>query len=242
MKNKFRKTLDSIICSIPIVVASLIPQNAKGQDIWLSAFPLPKEPINLFLPQEVSSYDAFKTKVERDNYIETSRANDITPNIPTGLHTVNNILYGFACVQASMLFEYNSHDWKDLYVSDKKACGWYAGEILDSIYVHAGTTKFWASHIAPVHTADVSPSHQMNYAVTGDDLSGNSINFVETMYQVSKSNVKPGELGIPLNIASSIAANTEKYQFRIFDINNQLIKDTTLIINNFNYSKLNANR
>jgi hypothetical protein len=167
-------------------------------------YPLPKGPVNLFEYPGDAEYNSLTTKEERDNYIENARITDITSNIPTGIDfLINGKVYSFVCAHVSELFQYNNHDWKDLYDAtqiDTRKYGWYNGENFDSIYVHGGTIKFRDSHKAPIYTAQVAPTHAMNFAVTGDDLrDGNAINFVEMMYGVSGSNVKPGEKGIPLN-------------------------------------------
>lgn len=189
----------------PINVAIVPGEGAK----WITGgggylFPFPKDPVNLFLYPGDSEYNSLTSKEERDNYIEHARATDITPTIPIGLEfIINGKVYGFKCVQVSYLFEYNCHDWKDLYTpyfSDPRVYGWYNGENIDSIHVHGGTIKFRDSHKLPIYTVGAAPGHTMNYAVTGDDLrDGRSINFVEMMYGVSGSNVQPGEKGIPLN-------------------------------------------
>lgn len=182
---------------------SLLPSlKADAQDIWGTPFPLPKGKINLFMYKDSAQNDFndLKTPSARNNYAESIRASDITPTIPTGVHVVNGKEYGWACVQASGLFEYNSNDWKDLYDSDRKKYGWYAGEVLDSIYLYGGTTKFRGSHKAPVFGVQVSPTHQINYIITGNDLrNGKSLNLIETMYKISKSNVQFDGMLYPMN-------------------------------------------
>lgn len=168
------------------------------------AYPFPSGPVNFFVYPGDAEYNSLDNKVKRDNAIENARVTDITPNIPTGLDfIINGITYGFACGQASTLFEYNCHDWKDLYTIefvDPRVYGWYNGENFDSIHVHGGTIKFGGSHKVPIYKAQVAPTHIMNFAVTGDDLrDGKSINFVEMMYGLSKSNVQPGDPSISLN-------------------------------------------
>jgi hypothetical protein len=137
------------------------------------------------------------------------RASDITPTIPTGPHIVGKDTIGWACAQASRLFSTNCMDlgidpliyqgkinFQDSYV---KMYDWYSGDNFDSIDIHRGTLKFMGTHKAPIFTADVSPSHQMNYGVTGNDLKdGKSNNFIETMYLVSRSNVQPALYGGPI--------------------------------------------
>ncbi|MDX9948540.1 MAG: hypothetical protein RBS38_14360 [Bacteroidales bacterium] len=166
--------------------------------------PFPKGPVNFFEYPGDAEYNSFTTKSQRDNAIEVARVTDITSKIPTGLDfLINGELYGFACTHASYLFQYNCHDWKDLYTpyfSDPRMYGWYNGENFDSIHVHGGTIKFRDSHKVPIYTAFVPLTHTMNFAVTGDDLrDGKSINFVEMMYGISKSNVQSGDVSIPLN-------------------------------------------
>lgn len=66
------------------------------------------------------------------------------------------------------------------------------------MYVRGGTIKFRDSHKFPIYTAQVAPTHAMNFDVTGDDLhDGNAIYFVEMMYGISKSNIKPGDVSAP---------------------------------------------
>ena len=169
-----------------------ITANLIDDNYWYRGNPLPKGKINLFVGDSADvDYNKRKNRKDRDDFLEMARASDITPTILNGIHQVNGVDYGWACVQASELFEYNSHDWIDLYDSDRKKYGWYMGDNIDSIYYHHGTTKFRGSHKAPIFIAQVSPAHQMNYAVTGNDLrDGKSNNFVEAMYPVSKSNAK----------------------------------------------------
>jgi hypothetical protein len=168
-----------------------------------SYYSWPKGPVNLFVSDDASDeFNQKKTQLDRDALLELYRVSD-TAHIPTGIRTINGTEIGFLCVSVSILFEYNSHDWKDLYDyawSDPRKYGWYNEENIDSMFVHQGTIKRRAAHKAPIYTADVSDSHIQNYCVTGDDLhDGNAINFIEMMKNVSGTKVRPGQKGIPLN-------------------------------------------
>jgi len=171
-------------------------------DLWWTLYPLPKGKVNLFVyPDSTAEFNTKKIKKARDDYLEMVRASDITPTIPTGPHTVGGKDYGFACVQASQLFSINCIDFgKNLYVGGLKFYDWYNGDTFDSIYVHHGTLKYMGSHKVPIFIVDVSPSHDQNYAVTGNDLrNGKSLNLIEMMYLVSKTNLQPGQEGVPLD-------------------------------------------
>ena len=174
---------------------------------WGQLDPLPKGKVNLFVyPDSTEEYNRKKTPSERNNYLEMIRASDITPTIPTGPHTVGGVVIGWACGQASTLFSTNCMDlgidpliyqgiinFQDSYV---KMYDWYMGDNFDSIYVHRGTLKFMDSHKAPIFIAVVSPTHQLNFGVVGNSLyDGKSLDFIETMYLISRSNIQfNGEL------------------------------------------------
>jgi PKD repeat protein len=162
---------------------------------WMNQFPLPKGRVNLFMPDSTQvEYNGLKTKLDRDNYLSVAAANDICARIPIATPTINGIRYVFLCVESSVLFQYNRHDWLDLYNEGKKNFGGYTDEVLDSMYVHSGTGKFRNTSPAPVFTADVSPSHMQVYAVSGDDLSGSSLNLIEEAKGLT--NLQPGQEGV----------------------------------------------
>ncbi|MZQ48608.1 MAG: hypothetical protein GT598_06355 [Bacteroidales bacterium] len=165
------------------------------RDDWEGNIPMPKGRAYLFATVNPDDeYNKFKTKLERDNFIENARANDITPTILTGLDIlVGGVSYKWACANIADLFTINSLDLgKNPYFSPTtKIYDWYMGDNIDSIYVHGGTLKYAGSHRAPIFAAHVSVNHSLNYAVTGDDLrDGKSINFIEAMYNISKTNVE----------------------------------------------------
>jgi hypothetical protein len=171
----------------------------KTFDGWVNQFPFPNGKVNLFVyPDSTAIYNGLKTKKDRDDFLEMARANDITPTIPTGIHTVGGVEYGWACAQASRLFSTNSMVLgNNPYVLDAKFYDWYNGGNFDSIYIHRGTLKYINTHKAPIFTADVSPSHQMNYGVPGNGLrNGKSLDLIEMMYTVSRSNVQPNDGGV----------------------------------------------
>jgi hypothetical protein len=169
--------------------------------LWKSLSPLPKGKVYLFdYTEGDAEYNNFTTKEQRDAFWAEADANDITRRIPVEDRWINGVLYGFHCVQATNLFRYNSHDWRNLYYDGKLIYDGYVGEdIIDSIFVHRGTGKYRASHKGPIYSVDISASHEMNYAFTGNDLSGESINLIEALGSRGRSNVKPGELGVPFD-------------------------------------------
>jgi hypothetical protein len=197
---------------------------SKVGGIWETLFPFPNSRVYLFATLDPNDeYNKLKTQSERNAFLENIRANDITPTIPTGVHTVGGKDYGFACAQASRLFSTNCIDLgKNPYIYNGKENGqdvyikmynWYNDGNFDSIYVNRGTLKYAGNHRAPVFTAQVSPTHQMNYAVTGNDLrEGNkSIDLIETMYRISKSNVQFDGMLYPLNYDDFMFYYTYKY-------------------------------
>lgn len=188
--------------------------------IWDVSMDYPKSRVYLFAtPDPNDEYNKLENKLDRDNAIENMRANDITPTIPTGLNLlVNGVRYSWACGYTADLFAINSIDLgKNPYSGiSNKIYDWYMGDNFDSIYVHHGTLKYMGSHKAPIFVAKVSPSHVMNYAVTGDDLrDGKSINFIETMYKISESNIQLDKWLIPLNYDGFTLA----YAYKFIDYN-----------------------
>jgi len=178
--------------------------NLIDDESWYRGYPFPKGKINLFMyPDSTAEYNTKKTKKDRSDYLEMIRASDITPTIPTGPHTVGGVDIGWACAQASQLFTFNCIDFgKNLYIDGLKFFEGYSGGNFDSIYVHRGTLKFMGSHKAPVFWANVSPTHQMNYAVTGNSLyDGKSLDLIETMYGISRSNVQFNGVNYPFDFS-----------------------------------------
>jgi hypothetical protein len=168
----------------------------QTNDFWNNGMPLPKGKVNFFVSSDsTAEYNTFPDQSGRDNYLSIEAVNDICARIPIGVRKINGVDYGFLCVPSSSLFEYNSHDWEDLYDSDRKIYGWYKGENIDSIYVHGGTIKFRRSHNSPVFTVQISPVHLQNYAFTGNSLSSESVNFIEAA--VAKTKLKSGQEGVP---------------------------------------------
>ena len=69
MKNKIRRTLDTLVVGGSIAIASLIPQNAKGQNWYVQH--MPKEKINMFISQDNTPQAA-----EYNNLTDLAKQND----------------------------------------------------------------------------------------------------------------------------------------------------------------------
>ena len=176
--------------------------NVTSVSSWSNPFPFPKGKVNLFMPDSTMvEYNSLKTKSERDGYIEAARANDITPTIPNGTRQINGVDYSFVCNQASQLFSIDCITILDnTYFGSTKLYNWYKDDAFDSIYRYRGTLKYAGIHKAPVFTVEVSATHQMNYAITGNDLQdGKSLNLIETMKDYSRSNVQMDGRIFPIN-------------------------------------------
>jgi hypothetical protein len=173
----------------------------QNGDSWAVTDPFPKNSrVNLFMSDSTMvEYNVLKDSGARNDYISFAAINDVCKRIPLVLDKViNGKKYTFACVEASGLFQFNRHDWPDLYSDGKKVFDGNMNENTDSVYVHSGIEKYRNTNTAPVFIAVVSDHHQQNYAFTGNDLRiGAGANLIEA--PVAKTNLQPGQEGIPLD-------------------------------------------
>ena len=102
--NKLEKMFNSVkdtLKYLPLAATALLAQELKGQDIRRRSYPLPTEPINLFLtdgctPLELS-YDALTNKTARDAIMPGKVTSDITSKVQ-----------GLVCNKSTVLYTLNS--------------------------------------------------------------------------------------------------------------------------------------
>ena len=137
--NIFKNILDRLKY-LPLVALPFLAQEAKGQDIWRTYFPLPTEPINLFISQDETpqalEYNALTTKSQRDAVMPGKVTSDITGKLVPPL----------VCNKTVVLFRLNSKNFgKDIYDSNNLVYDGYDGDNYDEIRLHGGTRKYFGT-------------------------------------------------------------------------------------------------
>jgi hypothetical protein len=195
---------------IPIALASLLSmKEAKGQDqIWRRSFPLPTEPINLFISQDSTpqalEYNALTTKEAMDAAMLGKVTSDITSKVQ-----------GLVCNKSSALFTLDSKNFgKDIYDSDNLIYGGYDGDDYNEILLHGGTRKYFGTLGIPTGIVEiVDVLHGMNYVITGDKIKDpKSYNFIEAAWPWAATNVQPGQVYIPMNADTVLLYYTYTYK------------------------------
>jgi hypothetical protein len=244
--NNFKKMFNTVkdtLKYLPLAATAFLAQELKGQDIWARPFPLPTEPVNLFLtdgstPLEFS-YDALTSKAARDAIMPGKVTSDISGKI---------VASDWNCNRGAPLFEYDAHNWgKDIYAFGRLLYNGYDGEDYALIRLNMGTTKFNATLGIPAGTVDIQAyaaniQHTQVYVLTGDHAKeGNNYNFMETMAPWLKTDVKPGQVYIPMNADTVIINYSYIYQTPAHEKNLAVIPVIWLKIVNGQYEFVASN-
>lgn len=201
LRSRLENIVSTVKYAIPFTAMAFIAQEAKGQNIVY-----PSGVINPFISPDnteaAATYNALnsRTRAERDALadaiIKASRVHTIPPNDDPV----------FNCNNWRRVQIMNSYDWGDgiyeTYDSDKLLFNGYKGFVLSEIYANGGTFadqgKDGLALFGVTLKFNESYNHAMVTLLTGNNaLVGSDWNDIEPRDGVT--NVKPGEINIPLN-------------------------------------------
>jgi hypothetical protein len=167
--------------------------------------PLPNSPLNLFANRDNTpvalEYGAATNRSQRDALIASRVDGNWLSHFPPSdkpLFNCNNYLIG-ATVGAIVSLGTNLYftEWSN---KDFKLFDWYLGNNLDSIRVHGGTFYGAGSVGLPMlglGTLSSIGNHGMNAVFSGDDLSVESLNNIDFLYNAT--NIKSGQYNLWAN-------------------------------------------
>jgi hypothetical protein len=174
-----------------------------GQTIdWWTQYPLPKEPINVFISQDSGTaaltYNMKKSKEERDQYIDSVTQAGWLKHVPK--------VEGFQCNQISLQAVINNRDFGgNLLIWNKLLYEGYKGLydannnlLLNEIYAHTGTLANLGKDGMPMGSAGyltTAVSHSQNYVISGNTLTWEDVNFIES--ETGQTHQKPGDGYLP---------------------------------------------
>jgi hypothetical protein len=211
--------------ALHIVMMIFFTQGIKGQydpekSFWMGYPPYPTEKINMFISldttQQALEYNELKTRLDRDNIVQSRINPDWVSTMAEWQRTaypdgVPVELQTWACGPTSMQLMTNSHIWGENIYDDEQwnpprlLYGGYSGFNLDTILMNQGTFKDMGKLGLPLYlvvigeiNGDTTGGHAMNVVLTGDDITKwENWNFVEPQFDMI--NLQPGGAYLPRN-------------------------------------------
>ena len=204
--NKGKKIINTLKY-LPILATAFLAQETFGQQIvW------PTGVMNPFLSPDTTQAAIAHNKITKISEINSVLRTDVRADWIYTIPPNDNPLWN--CNQWSNQMVVNSHDWgKEVFDSqwDKLLCNGYKGFVLSEIYANGGTLKdigklgYQMFEVSITDKITRPEGHAMNGVFTGNDiLDPESFNTIEPRDGVTE--VKPGEINIPLNCERFVIA------------------------------------